>query len=282
MEKFYLAAISNAPQLGSVRIRRLLKVFGSAEGIWTAEKIDFKQTGLPKSVIADFLEYRKKNNAAPDQLMEFCGNNHVKLCSLADDDYPPILKEIKSPPVIYYYGTLAPLANRIGVVGSRNNTDSGSKAACEIAEDLASEGFTIVSGGARGIDTFAHIGALKRGRTVAVLGCGINYAFSSGNARLIREIADNGVVMTEYAPNVQASAKTFPARNRIIAGLSRGIVVVEGKEKSGTSITCDYALKYGRDIFLLDSPSANIVRQGTFFIEDAADVIQYYAGKKMR
>ena len=238
MEKFYLAAISNAPKLGSVRIQRLLKVFGSAKGIWTAEKIDFKPVGLPQDVIATFLEFRDKHLAAPDQLMEYCGNKHVNLCSLADDDYPLILKEINNPPpVIYYYGTLEPLSNRIGVVGSRNNTDSGNKAACEIAENLAGEGFTIVSGGARGIDTFAHIGALKRGRTVAVLGCGINYAFTSGNAQLIREIAENGVVMTEYAPNVQASPKTFPARNRIIAGLSRGIIVVEGKEKSSTSIT---------------------------------------------
>lgn len=142
------------------------------------------------------------------------------------------------------------------------------------------ERFAVVSGGARGIDTFAHIGALQRGRTVAVLGCGINYAFSSGNAKLIREIAENGVVMTEYAPNVQASAKTFPARNRIIAGLSRGIVVVEGAEKSGTSITCDYALKYGRDIFLLNSPHNNIVRQGVIFINDAADVVNFYAERR--
>ena len=278
MEKYYLAAISNAPQLGSVRIQRLLKVFGSAKGVWTAETIDFKQVGLPKNVIASFLDFRAKNTAAPDQLMEYCENKHVKICSLADDDYPPLLREINSPsPVLYYYGTLEPAANRIGVVGSRNNTDFGSQSAQEIAADLAAEGFTVVSGGARGIDTFAHIGALQRGRTVAVLGCGINYAFSSGNAKLIREIAENGVVMTEYAPNVQASAKTFPARNRIIAGLSRGIVVVEGAEKSGTSITCDYAIKYGRDIFLLDSPHNNIVRQGVIFISDAADVVNFYS-----
>lgn len=285
MEKYYIAAISAAKGLGSARIRNLIKFFGSAKEIWTAEPVDIEKAGLTKGALQSFLEFRQKNPNAVEKLITYCAAEKIKLCSIVDDDYPPILKEIKSPPaVFYYYGTLKPFTERIGMVGTRNNTDYGKRVAYEIAEILATAGITIVSGAARGIDSYSHKGAMKYGRTVAVLGCGIAYAFSNGNANLIREIAENGVVMTDYQPGQKPTAETFPPRNRIIAGLSRGVIVVEAGHKSGALITCGYAGDYGRDVFAVPGSiyaeksvgCHELIRDGVILIKNAYDVLEYY------
>ena len=285
MEKYYIAVISAVKGLGSARVRKLIKFFGSAKDVWTAEQGDIGKAGLPKDVLNAFLEFRQKNPHAVEKLIDYCAAEKIKICSIVDDDYPPILKEIKTPPaVFYYYGTLEPFANRIGMVGTRNNTEYGKKVAYEIAEELSAAEFTIVSGAARGIDSYSHKGAMKYGRTVAVLGCGIAYAFLKGNVNLIREIAENGVVMTDYKPGQVPTADTFPARNRIIAGLSRGVIVVEAGRKSGALITCGYAGDYGRDVFAVPGNIYSdksvgcheLIRDGVILIKNAGDVLEYY------
>lgn len=285
MEKYYIAVISAVKGLGSVRVRKLLKIFGSAEAVWTAEQGDIEKVGLPKDTLQSFFEFRKKNPAAVERLIDYCTEERIKLCSIVDDDYPPILKEINaSPPVFYYYGKLEPFTNRIGMVGTRDYTEYGKRIAQEIASELAAAGITIVSGAARGIDTFSHRGAMKYGRTIAVLGCGIAYAFANNNADLIREIAENGVVMTDYTPGQRPTAETFPARNRIIAGLSRGVVVVEAGHKSGAMITGGYAGDYGRDIFSVPGsiyfPKSigchELIRDGAILVRNANDILEYY------
>ena len=285
MEKYYIAVINAVNGLGSARVRKLIKYFGSAKDVWTAEQGDIEKAGLPKEVVKSFFEFRQKNPHAVEKLIDYCAAEKIKLCSIIDDDYPSLLKEIKTPPaVFYYYGTLEPFANRIGMVGTRNNTEYGQKVAQEIAEELSAAGFTIVSGAARGIDSYSHKGAMKYGRTVAVLGCGIAYAFSMPNAKLIHEIAENGVVMTDYKPSQRPSAETFPARNRIIAGLSRGVIVVEAGRKSGALITCGYAGDYGRDVFAVPGSiyadksvgCHELIRDGVILIKNAGDVLEYY------
>lgn len=285
MEKYYIAVISAAKNLGSVRVRKLIEYFGSARAVWTAEQGDIEKSGLPHSVLESFFEFRQRNPHAVEKLIAYCAEEKIKLCSIVDDDYPPILKEIKTPPaVFYYYGKLEPFTNRIGMVGTRDNTEYGQKVAYEIASELAAAGLTIVSGAARGIDSYSHKGAMQYGRTVAVLGCGIAYAFANGNAKLIHEIAENGVVMTDYQPGQKPSTETFPARNRIIAGLSRGVIVVEAGRKSGALITCGYAGDYGRDVFAVpgrvDSPKSvgchELIRDGVILIKNAYDVLEYY------
>ena len=147
----------------------------------------------------------------------------------------------------------------------------------EVAEGLAAAGITIVSGAARGIDTYSHIGAMKCGRTVAVLGCGIAYAFLGSRGEIIRQIAENGVVMTNYNPSQRAGTETFPAR-------SRGVIMVEAGEKSGTNITCGYAGDYGRDVFALPGSiyseksvgCHNLIRDGAILIRSADDVLEFY------
>ena len=184
----------------------------------------------------------------------------------------------------YYRGKLQPLAQRIGIVGSRRNTPYGQSVAVELGEQLASAGLTVVSGAARGIDTFAHIGALRKGRTVAVLGCGINVIFPRENKKLFEQIAESGVVLSEFPPQLPPNKNTFPARNRIIAGLSRGVIVVEADTKSGALITSDYAVDNDRDVFAIPgqiyanmSRGCNeLIRKGATLIKNARDVLEEY------
>lgn len=285
MEKYYVAVISAAKHIGIASVRKLLDYFGDAKSVWLAETSELEHAGLSKLGLQFFLEFREKNPYAPEKLIDYCDKNKIGLCSIIDDDYPPILKEIQSPPaVIYYYGKLEPLAERIAMVGTRNYTKYGEQAAVEIAEGLAAAGITVVSGAARGIDTFAHIGAMKYGRTVAVLGCGISFAFKSANRDLIKKIAEKGVVMTEYVPSQPSTKETFPPRNRIIAGLCRGVIVIEAGIKSGALITCTYAGDYGRDVFavpgkIYENTSAGcneLIRDGAILVRSAEDVLEFY------
>ena len=285
MEKYYVAVISAPKHIGIASVRKLLDYFGNAESVWFAESAELEQAGLSKTGLQSFLEFREKNPYAPEKLIDYCDANGIGLCSIVDDDYPPILKEIQSPPaVIYYYGELQPSAERIAMVGTRKFTNYGKQVAADIAEGLAAAGITVVSGAAKGIDTFSHMGAMKYGRTVAVLGCGISFAFKSANRDVIKEITEKGVVMTEYVPSQPSTKETFPPRNRIIAGLCRGVIVVEAGIKSGALITCDYAGDYGRDVFavpgkIYEDTSAGcneLIRDGAILVRSAEDVLEFY------
>ena len=285
MEKYYVAAISGIRYFGSVRVQQLVKFFGDAKMAWTAEKSDLEKVGLPDVALINFLEFRADNPDAPQELFNYCNEKKVGLCSIYDEDYPPNLKEIPTPPpVFYYYGRLQPLAEKIAMVGSRECTDYGQRAALEISEELAAKGVTVVSGAAQGIDTYSHMGAMKKGRTIAVLGFGIDYAFLLSNGKLIQEIAENGVVMSEFKPDQSPTKYSFPARNRIIAGLSRGIIVVEAAEHSGANIACKYAAESKRDIFAVPGSiysdksvsCNNLIRGSATLIRSAADVLDFY------
>lgn len=285
MEKYYIAVISAAQHVGSASVKRLLNFFGSAKLVWAAEQGDLEKAGLNKNAVQSLLEFRQKNPDAPEKLIEYCDEQNVGLCSIVDEDYPPLLKETQQPPpVFYYYGEIEPFAKRIAIVGTRNNSLYGKRIALEIAEGLSAAGITIVSGAARGIDTFAHEGAMKCGRTVAVLGCGIGYAYKNSNKDLIKRISENGLVMTDFNPGQRPSKETFPPRNRIIAGLSRGVIVVEAGKKSGALITCEYAGDYGRDVFAVPgdifSPKSygcnELIRDQATLIRSAEDVLEFY------
>ena len=285
MDKFYMAAMGGADGLGNKSIEILVKFFGSAKTAWEADTVDLWKSGVRKNSLEAFIEWRKKFPDAPENLMSYCERQKIKLCSFFDEDYPPLLKEIHSPPMFFYYrGKLEPLAERIGIVGTRDNTAYGQNVALELGEELAAAGLTVVSGAARGIDTFAHRGALKTGRTVAVLGNGINFIFPRENKKLIEEITERGIVMSEFPPQMIPNHGTFPQRNRIIAGLSRGVIVVEAGEKSGALITSDFALDSNRDVFAIPgqvyaakSRGCNeLIRAGATLIKSARDVLNEY------
>ena len=285
MEKYFMAAMGGAEGFGNKSLEKLVKFCGSAKAAWSADIDDIVHAGvLPKSLEA-FVSFRGKHPNAPENLFKYCERHKFNLCSIADEDYPPLLKEIDTPPMFFYYrGKIQPNVQRIGIVGSRHNTLYGQSVALELGEQLAAAGLTVVSGAARGIDTYAHRGALRKGRTVAVLGCGIEIAFRRNNAKLFERIIERGVVLSEFPPQLPANTGTFPARNRIIAGLSKGVIVVEAGQKSGALLTSSYAGEYGRDVFAIPgqiyaemSEGCNeLIRDGATLIKSAQDVLDEY------
>jgi DNA processing protein len=172
----------------------------------------------------------------------------------------------------------------IAIVGSRKATAYGKNVAGMLAASLTEAQVGIVSGAARGIDTAAHLGALEQGYTIAVLGSGVDIAYPPENAKLLSRIAERGVIISEYAPGVIAHPGHFPARNRIINGLSRGVIVVEAAEKSGALITADFALEEGRDVFAVpgsifagNSKGTNkLIKMGAKLVENAGDILEEY------
>lgn len=208
-------------------------------------------------------------------------------CSIVtqfDEDYPSWLSQIYDPPMVLYVRGALTRADRnsVAVVGSRLTTHYGTETARKLAFQLAQLGVTVVSGAARGIDTAAHQGALSAGgRTVAVLGTGINLVFPPENARLLERIAENGAVITQFPFNRSADKQTFPIRNRIVAGMTLGTVVVEASLKSGALITANMAADYGRQVFAvpgrIDSPRSKgcheLIKKGAKLCETAEDIL---------
>ena len=218
--------------------------------------------------------------------------NEIKIITIIDGDYPRLLKEIpEAPNILFFKGDVKKCVNCISVIGSRNATAYGLKAAYDIAGRLAMKTACIVSGMARGIDSKAHTGALKAGGTTcAVIGSGIDIVYPPENKELMNEIIDKGAVISEYAPLSLPLAQNFPARNRIISGLSNGVVVVEAGAESGTLITVDFALEQGRDVFavpgnIFSSKSAgtnNLIKDGARIITSPEEIINEYEFFKMK
>ena len=285
MEKYFMAALGGAEGLGNKSIALLVKFFGSAQSAWSAEVADLFKSSVRKISLEAFIKFRQAHPDAPEKLANYCARQKISLCSISDDDYPPLLKEIDSPPMFFYYrGKLEPHAQRVGIVGSRHNTAYGQNVALELAEKLAAAGLTVVSGAARGIDTFAHTGALETGRTVAVLGQGLAVPFHREKKKLLERIIENGLIMSEFSLKTPANEGTFIARNRIISGLCRGVVVVEAGKKSGALVTGDFASKQGRDVFALPGSiywkksvgCHDLIFDGALLIRNAQDVLEHY------
>lgn len=202
----------------------------------------------------------------------------IRTISISDTEYPEILKKIYSPPeVLYINGSLKEDdRNAVAIVGSRRATRYGLEMSGKIAFDIAVRGVTVVSGMARGIDSAAHAGALKaKGRTIAVMGSGHNYIYPPENKELYEEITKNGAVITEFENDTAPLPGNFPIRNRIISGLSLGLVVVEAARNSGALITAGYALEQGREVFAVPGKISSFTSAGTHdLIKDGAKLIQ--------
>jgi DNA processing protein len=211
------------------------------------------------------------------------GAINAGVITIRDTEYPPLLKNISDPPIVLYKkGPLEAGISTLAIVGSRKATFEGMNLAEKVGETLSSVGITIVSGLARGIDAAAHRGALKeKGKTVAVLGCGIDICYPSENRRLFNAIGEAGLILTEYAPGEEPLPYHFPERNRIIAGLSKGVLVVEASQKSGSLITARLGLEYGREVmavpgsvFREEYKGANaLIKQGAKLVENINDIL---------
>ncbi len=223
-----------------------------------------------------------------EELVDKMENAGVKAVVRGSEYYPPMLEEICDPPaVLFAKGELETLLSEdtFSIVGTRKSTRYGNETARRIAMELAENGVTIVSGMARGIDSMANWGALQgKGKTIAVLGCGVDVVYPPENKELYEEIIKSGVVISEYYLGTPANAHHFPIRNRIISGLSRGVLVVEAEERSGANITVSYAEQQGRDVFAVPgnvnsyaSKGTNrLLKEGATFVRDASDILNEY------
>ena len=226
-----------------------------------------------------------------ESIIDECERLHYQIITIEEEEYPKNLKEIYDPPsVLYISGTLPDTDNIlcIGVVGTRRATFSGKKVAYTVSYDLAKAGVIIISGGALGIDSTAHNGALSAGgKTICVLGCGINYQYLTVNSDLRYTISRHGAILSEYPPDVAATRYSFPKRNRIISALSQGILVVEAGEKSGALITAEAAQSQNKDIFAVPGDVNNkfasgtnrLICQGAKPVINALDILEEYQYK---
>ncbi len=286
MEAFFLAALQMSSGIGSVQLARLVSFFGTAERAWQADAGNICNGGCLNQHVAEVLcSFIRKNRDLPKQLQETCGKAGISICTITENQYPVLLKQIFNPPqVLFYRGQLQSELCRIAVVGSRHFSAYGQSVAENLSGELASCGVTVVSGAARGIDTAAHRGALREGRTVAVLGCGVDIAYPAENRGLLAQIAEQGVVLSEYPPGTRPMPGFFPARNRIISGLAKGTLVVEAAEKSGSLITAELALSEGRDVFAVpgsiysDTSKGchHLIQQGAKLVTMAEDILEEY------
>ncbi|MDQ3707551.1 MAG: DNA-processing protein DprA [Chloroflexota bacterium] len=281
----YYIALSKVPGVGAARVRRLLDHFGSLETAWRATLGDLLAAGLDTKSAMSLVETRRTANVEADlEQLEKLGGRAV---SWEDEEYPQRLKEVAgAPPVLYVLGEITPQdAWAVGIVGTRRATHYGKEATERIVAGLVQAGVTVVSGMARGIDTVAHKAALEAGgRTLAVLGSGLDVIYPPENRNLARQMVDEGLgaIITEYPLGTRPEPVYFPPRNRIISGLSLGVLVVEAAEKSGALITVEFALDQGRDVFAVPGPvtsrfsegTNNLIKKGAKCVTCAADILE--------
>lgn len=272
--------------VGPIRVRQLLEHFGEAPAILQASKSQLMQVrGIGADTAESISNWEKSVDLASELKRITDSGCHIIIQS--DEEYPASLREIYDPPVVLYVkGALnAKDKNAVAMVGSRQTTHYGIETARKLAYQLAYVGVTVVSGGARGIDTAAHQGALAaKGRTVCVLGTGLAVVFPPENKDLFDRIAENGAVITQFPFNRNGDKQSFAIRNRIVAGMTLGTVVVEADLHSGALITANFATEYGRQVFAvpgrIDSPRSkgchDLIKKGAKLCEGAEDILSEF------
>ncbi|MFN2151823.1 MAG: DNA-processing protein DprA, partial [Anaerolineales bacterium] len=236
--------------IGAVRLRSLLDAFGDAQSAWQAHPEELRAAGLPAGIVENLIKLRA--SVVLETIWDQIQAQGIQVIIWNDEQYPVRLREIdQAPPVLYVRGVLD-LQDEwaVAIVGTRRITAYGRQVAERIAVKLANSGITVVSGLALGVDTVAHQATLDAGgRTLAVLGCGVDRLYPPRNRQLAERILESGALLSDYAPGTPPEASNFPPRNRIISGLSLATVVVEASEKSGALITADFAVEQGREVF---------------------------------
>lgn len=281
--KAYYVLLSMVDGLGPRRLAALIEFMGTAEKVWYGSEAALRSVpGVPAKVISYLLNRRRE--LKPETEIQKLADSGIGVVSIEEPEYPLMLKSIYDPPKILYVKGNKSILNKemFAIVGARKATHYGLTAARAIAGELSRAGLGIVSGMARGIDTAAHRGALDScGLTVAVLGCGADVVYPRENRNIMEEITLKGAVISEFPPGTSPAAGNFPQRNRLISGLSCGVLVVEAAEKSGSLITVDFALEQGREVFAVPGQVTNrlnrgchqLIRQGACLVENAGDIL---------
>jgi len=282
-DKEYLVGLYAYTYFGPKRLNLLLSFFGNAKNTWEASKKELADIGLSEKTISSFFYHKRKFDFKNyyNRLKELS----IKVITKKDEEYPANLINLEdAPTVLYIKGNLKNLDEKsIAVVGTRKNTLYGEITTRMFVRDLVKEGFTIVSGLARGIDTLAHKEALEnKGRTLAVLGCGLDQIYPPENFNLAKEISLKGALISEYPLGYKIKASNFVNRNRIISGISKATLVIEGAEKSGTLLTASQAALQGRTVYavpgdvrsFLSAAPHFLIRNGAILVRSAKDIVE--------
>lgn len=279
----YWLALHLLPDLGARNALKLMQAFGGPPAVFHASVSEIRSLGI-RTAVAESIHAGISFDAAADELRKIEAAGARMIC-YGHDPYPDRLTEIADPPILLYaMGGIDLLgSHQIGIVGTRRPTQYGRAAAERLSKDLALEGLTITSGMARGIDSEAHAGALKAGgKTIAVLGTGVDVAYPRENAKLLQSIVERGLALSEFPMGATAFPQNFPIRNRIISGLSHGILIIEGAQYSGSLITAKLAMEQNREvlavpgnIFSKASWGPNLlIKDGAKLVQEAGDVIE--------
>jgi len=286
----YLLQLISIPGIGNQKARKLIQRFGSPQNVMTAEISALREAGLVDEKTIQNIKQKKQEGFAEKQFKS-AEKFGVRLCSIWDEDYPDLLKKIHDPPVLLFIKGEGSFCDKrsIAIVGTRMPSAYGRRMAELLASDSAQNQITVVSGMARGIDTAAHSGALKgSGKTIAVLGCGVNVVYPPENIKLYDHIQKDGLLVSEFPLGEQPLAGHFPRRNRIISGLSLGTIVIEAGEKSGALITAYMALEQGREVFALPGHAGQkltrgphrLIREGAKLVESVEDIFDEIPGMR--
>jgi DNA processing protein len=280
-----LLGLHELPGIGWKSILQLLELLEQPARLLKSAGAELARFGLAKQRAEQIAD--KLSVSFIEERMAKYEKAGIRFVTIFDREYPQLLRETAQPPwILYAIGNLSLLeAASVAVVGTRTPTVYGKRVAETLSEDLSAAGLCIVSGLARGIDSAAHRGAMKaEGSTIAVLGCGIDVVYPPENAGLYRQIAERGLIVAEQPAGMAAKPGLFPLRNRIIAGISRGTLVVEAAERSGSLITADQALECSRDVFAVPGPitspksigALSLIKQGAKTVTGASDIIEEY------
>lgn len=270
--------------LGSIQKKKLLEVYDTPKKIYNATSKSLQSTQILREGVLKEIE-KSKNTRLLEQYEEYMLKHNIEIINIRDKFYPQMLSEIHDPPISIFTKGNTDLINNfsLSIVGCRDATNYGLSTSRKLAYDLAKNNIVIVSGLAKGIDASAHLGALEAGgKTIAVLGCGVDIPYPMQNIELYKEILKKNLIVSEYLVGTKPEARNFPARNRIISGLSQGVVVVEAREKSGSIITVDFALEQGRNVYAVpgnvnsyNSMGTNeLIKQGAKLVTDYNDIVE--------
>ena len=273
---------------GSRKLMEVLNTFGSIERINSLTLKEWIESAILTP--AELAGIKRINDSEIYEVIKYCKVNGIRIITPEDDEYPNNLRYIENPPTVLYARgeRLDSTAPVIGIVGARKSTEFGNKAAYSLAAKLALCGFTVISGGAVGVDSFAHRGAINAGgKTIMVLGCGMDSDYLPIQQPLRLSAEQNGTVITEFEPKVPASRYTFPIRNRIISALSSGVAVIEAGLHSGALITATYAMEQGKEIFALPGRldqvqyggTNELLRDGAIPLLKVEDILEVYMGR---
>jgi len=286
MNKYWIW-ISRIKGLNFNALQKILQQSKTIENIWNMDRERLlKINGINKELIEEILKLEYRKNL--ENYIYYMEKNNIRMINIFDENYPTKLKDIYDPPIILYFKGNEKILNDfgIGIIGCRTCTKYGEIVSKKIARDLQKYNINIISGLAKGIDSYAHIGCIEgKGKTIAVVGTGLDTVYPKENEKLEKQIIETGgAIISEYILGTKPEKENFPARNRIISGLSDGIVVIEAKEKSGTFITVDFALEHGKNVFAVpgnilshESKGTNeLIKQGAKLVTCIEDIIEEY------